>query len=154
MLAELAAANAAFAVIKQAVSNGKEIAAAGNAIAEFVGAKEKLQAKHRGAGHRIPDEQCLKRKSAALQVTLVVLNHKDRISDFTATGLVGQAVLRDLFSDDPAEGHPTHDWGLESLCHLEGSRGLQLFFKILKRSRDSFGETFSAFVTGLTVVIE
>lgn len=45
MLAELAAANAAFAVIKQAVSNGKEIAAAGSAIAEFVGAKEKLQAK-------------------------------------------------------------------------------------------------------------
>ena len=49
MLAELAAANAAFAVIKQAVSNGKEIAAAGNAIAEFVGAKEKLQAKARVA---------------------------------------------------------------------------------------------------------
>lgn len=96
--------------------------------------KEKLQAKHRGAGHRIPDEQCLKRKSAALQVTLVVLNHKDRISDLTATGLVGQAVLRELISGDPAEGHPTHDWGLESLCHLEGSRGLQLFFKILKRS--------------------
>ena len=44
MLAELAAANAAFAVIKQCVSNGKEIAAAGSAIAEFVGAKEKLQA--------------------------------------------------------------------------------------------------------------
>ena len=45
MLAELAAANAAFAVIKQAVSNGKEIASAGSAIAEFVGAKEKLQQK-------------------------------------------------------------------------------------------------------------
>ena len=45
MLAELAAANAAFAVIKQAVANGKEIAAAGSAIAEFVGAKEKLQQK-------------------------------------------------------------------------------------------------------------
>lgn len=45
MLAELAAANAAFAVIKQCVSNGKEIAAAGSAIAEFVGAKEKLQAR-------------------------------------------------------------------------------------------------------------
>ena len=50
MLAELAAANAAFAVIKQAVSNGKEIAAAGNAIAEFVGAKEKLQAKAQKKG--------------------------------------------------------------------------------------------------------
>ena len=45
MLAELAAANAAFAVIKQAVANGKEIAAAGNAIASFVGAKEKLERK-------------------------------------------------------------------------------------------------------------
>ena len=45
MLAELAAANAAFAVIKTAVQNGKEIAAAGSAIAEFVGAKETLEKK-------------------------------------------------------------------------------------------------------------
>jgi molecular chaperone GrpE (heat shock protein) len=50
MLAELAAANAAFSVIKQAVANGKEIAAAGNAIAEFVGAKEKLQQKAQKKG--------------------------------------------------------------------------------------------------------
>lgn len=50
MLAELAAANAAFAVIKQAVQNGKEIASAGSAIAEFVGAKEKLQAKAQKKG--------------------------------------------------------------------------------------------------------
>ena len=52
MLAELAAANAAFAVIKQAVANGKEIAAAGNAIASFVGAKENLErkAQQRGGG--------------------------------------------------------------------------------------------------------
>ena len=51
MLAELAAANAAFAVIKQAVQNGKEIAAAGSAIAEFVGAKEKLQQKAQKKGN-------------------------------------------------------------------------------------------------------
>ena len=50
MLAELAAANAAFAVIKQAVQNGKEIASAGSAITEFVGAKEKLQAKAQKKG--------------------------------------------------------------------------------------------------------
>ena len=50
MLAELAAANAAFAVIKQCVSNGKEIAAAGSAIAQFVGAKEKLEAKAQRKG--------------------------------------------------------------------------------------------------------
>ena len=45
MLAELAAANAAFAVIKTAVQNGKDIAAAGSAIANFVGAMEDLQRK-------------------------------------------------------------------------------------------------------------
>ena len=47
MLAELAAANAAFAVIKQAVSNGKEIAAAGSAIAEFVALKKSCNPKQR-----------------------------------------------------------------------------------------------------------
>ena len=45
MLAELAAANAAFSVIKTAVMNGKEIASAGKAIANFVGAKEDLERK-------------------------------------------------------------------------------------------------------------
>lgn len=45
MLAELAAANAAFSVIKTAIQNGKEIADAGSAIAQFVGAKETLQKK-------------------------------------------------------------------------------------------------------------
>jgi molecular chaperone GrpE (heat shock protein) len=51
MLAELAAANAAFAVIKTAVSNGKDIAAAGSAIANFVGAKEDLQRKANKKGN-------------------------------------------------------------------------------------------------------
>ena len=61
MLAELAAANAAFAVIKQAVSNGKEIA--GSAIAEFVGAKEKLQAKaaKKGGGSDLEEFMALEK---------------------------------------------------------------------------------------------
>jgi len=50
MLAELAAANAAFQVIKSAVQNGKEIASAGKAIANFVGAKEQLQKKAQKKG--------------------------------------------------------------------------------------------------------
>jgi len=45
MLAEIAAANAAFSVLKQAISNGKELASAGSAIAQFVGAKEQLEKK-------------------------------------------------------------------------------------------------------------
>ncbi len=44
MLAELAAANAAFAVIKQTVQNGKDLSSAAHAIGEFIGAKDKLHA--------------------------------------------------------------------------------------------------------------
>ena len=48
MLAELAAANAAFSVIKQAVQNSGDLARAGSAIAKFVGAKEDLEKKVAG----------------------------------------------------------------------------------------------------------
>ena len=57
MLAELAAANAAFAVIKQAVQNGSDIAKAGSAIAKFVGAKEDLQRKAQKKGNRADLEE-------------------------------------------------------------------------------------------------
>ena len=43
MLAELAAANAAFAVIKQVVNNGQDIAKAGKAIGTFMSSKEELR---------------------------------------------------------------------------------------------------------------
>jgi hypothetical protein len=45
MLAELAAANAAFGVIKQAVSHGRDLATVGSHIAKFVDGKEGLQRK-------------------------------------------------------------------------------------------------------------
>jgi hypothetical protein len=78
MLAELAAANAAFAVIKQVVSNGKEIASAGNAIAEFVGAKEKLQAKaaKKGNGSDLEEFMALeqiKEREEELKQMMIIL---------------------------------------------------------------------------------
>ena len=45
MLAELAAANAAFAIIKKTVTNGRDLATAGKAIANFVNAEEALKKK-------------------------------------------------------------------------------------------------------------
>ena len=45
MLAELAAANAAFAIIKKAVQNTGDLAKAGKAISDFVIAKEELHRK-------------------------------------------------------------------------------------------------------------
>ena len=61
MLAELAATNAAFAVIKTAVQNGKEIAAAGSAIAEFVGDKAPLEKKatKKGGGNDLEEFMAL-----------------------------------------------------------------------------------------------
>jgi molecular chaperone GrpE (heat shock protein) len=43
MLAELAAANAAFGVIKQTVMNGKDLASAAHSIGEYIGIKEQLE---------------------------------------------------------------------------------------------------------------
>ena len=43
MLEMLMVANSAFAVIKQTLENGKDIASAGNAISRFIGAEEQLQ---------------------------------------------------------------------------------------------------------------
>ena len=42
VLAELAAANAAFAVIKQVVQNGRDISQAAKAIGDFTNAKDAL----------------------------------------------------------------------------------------------------------------
>ena len=45
MLAELAIANAAFSVIKQTLSNGKEIADAGSAVTNYFSASQSIQQK-------------------------------------------------------------------------------------------------------------
>ena len=45
MLAELAIANAAFAVIKTTIANGKEIADAGSALTKYFGASQSIQQK-------------------------------------------------------------------------------------------------------------
>lgn len=78
MLAELAAANAAFSVIKTAIQNGKEIADAGSAIAQFVGAKEKLQAKalKKGNGSDLEEfmalEQLRERENELKQMMIIL----------------------------------------------------------------------------------
>ena len=61
MLAELAAANSAFQIIKQAVQHSGDIAKAGSAIAKFVGAKEDLQRKanRKGGGSDLEEFMAL-----------------------------------------------------------------------------------------------
>ena len=52
MLAELAAANAAFDVIKQSIQNGKEIYEAGEAVAEYFGLKNEIQKRAHEHGYK------------------------------------------------------------------------------------------------------
>ena len=52
MIAELAAANAAFDVIKQSIQNGKEIYEAGEAVAEYFGLKAEIQKKAHEHGYK------------------------------------------------------------------------------------------------------
>ena len=52
MLAELAAANAAFDVIKQTLANGKEIYEAGEALAQYFGLKTEIQKKAHQHGYK------------------------------------------------------------------------------------------------------
>ena len=51
MLAELAAANAAFAVISRFVKNGQELSKAGSAISDYVTAKDLLHKKATKKSH-------------------------------------------------------------------------------------------------------
>ena len=53
MLAELAAANAAFAIIKKCVENGSELAKAGQAIADFTLNKDAVQKKAAAKGSNL-----------------------------------------------------------------------------------------------------
>ena len=52
MLAELAAANAAFEVVKQTVQNGREIYEAGEALAKYFGLKTEIQKKAHQHGYK------------------------------------------------------------------------------------------------------
>ena len=52
MLAELAAANAAFDVIKQTLANGKEIYDAGEALAKYFGLKNEIQKRAHEHGYK------------------------------------------------------------------------------------------------------
>lgn len=52
MIAELAAANAAFDVIKQSIQNGREIYEAGEAMARYFGLKTEIQKKAHQHGYK------------------------------------------------------------------------------------------------------
>jgi len=88
MLAEIAAANAAFGIIKQAISNGKELSSAASAIAQFVGAKEDLQRKvDKKGAHKTDLEEFmaleqLREREEELKQMMIILGRPGLWSDW------------------------------------------------------------------------
>jgi predicted ATPase len=67
MIAELAAANAAFDVIKQTIQNGQEIYQAGQALAEYFGLKSEIQRKAHQHGYKSDLEAFMAAEQLAAQ---------------------------------------------------------------------------------------
>ena len=74
MLAELAAANAAFAVIKEAVSNGGDLLAAGAKLGEYFGMKSEISKKASSRGSDSEEfwaMESLKKQEAQLKEIMI-----------------------------------------------------------------------------------
>jgi hypothetical protein len=91
MLAELSAANAAFAIIKQAVQNSGDIARAGSAVAKFVSAKEdienKLKGKHKASAggsdlERFMALEAIKQQEKELKEIMIYMGRPKLWSDW------------------------------------------------------------------------
>lgn len=92
MLAEIAAANAAFAIIKKAVENGSEIAKVGKSIADFTNAKDAVQKKAQAKGSNLDGSKSdleeflaldqLKRKEAELRSMMQLYGRAGMYPDY------------------------------------------------------------------------
>ena len=76
MLVELAAANAAFEVIKQTIQNGQDLIAAGNAVADYFGLKAEITRKAHEHGYRsdfsaFQAAETLKEQEAELKTLMI-----------------------------------------------------------------------------------
>ena len=92
MIAEIAAANAAFQIIKKAVENGSEIAKCGKAIADFTLNKDIIQKKAQDRGTNLDGSKSdleeflaldeLKRKETELKEMMIFLGRPNMYPDY------------------------------------------------------------------------
>jgi hypothetical protein len=92
MLAEIAAANAAFAIIKTAIQNGSEIAKVGKSIADFTNARDAIQRKAAKHGSNLDGSKSdleeflaldeLKRKEAELRSMMQLYGRAGMYDDY------------------------------------------------------------------------
>lgn len=92
MIAEIAAANAAFQIIKKAVENGSEIAKCGKAIADFTLNKDAIQRKAAARGSNLDGSKSdleeflaldeLRRKEAELRSMMQLYGRANMYNDY------------------------------------------------------------------------
>ncbi len=144
MLAELAAANAAFAVIKSAVSNGRELTAVAKQIGDFVTAKEELQRKgnkkrSKGVGGSELEEfmalEKIREQEDQLKQIMIYAGRPGLWSDwqrFLAESRKSRRVQEELARRKRAELMENIGYGIAGLVILAGVGGLFFFIWWLK----------------------
>jgi len=145
MLAELAAANAAFAVIKTALVNGRELTAVGKQIGDFVTAKEELQRKgnkkkRKGVGGSDLEEfmalEKIREQEDQLKQIMIYAGRPGLWSDwqrFQAEARKSRRVQEELARRRRAELMENLGYGVAALLIIIACCGLAYFVWILKQ---------------------
>ena len=109
MLAELAIANAAFQVIKQTLSNGKELADAGKAVGDYFGAEKAINVKAAdGGGDNVLEIFQAKKQLEKQEEELKYMLNKQSLLGYHEFQMFKAQYTRDLRDAEKAEVRQRH----------------------------------------------
>ena len=119
MLAEIAAANAAFAIIKKAVENGSELAKVGKSIAKFTNAKDAIQKKAAARGSNLDGSKSdleeflaldeLRRKEAELRSMMQLYGRAGMYPDYVKFCAEARRNRQEAAADARRKAMKLHD---------------------------------------------
>jgi hypothetical protein len=150
MLAELAAANAAFAVIKKCVENGSELAKAGKAISDFTLNKDQVQKKAASKGSNLDGSKSdldeflaldeLKRKEDELRSMMQLYGRAGMYPDYVKFCAEARRSRAEALAAAKRQALKTQDniilvfyW---SFCVLLGLAGLSIIIYLIWKSHN------------------
>ena len=148
MLAELAAANAAFAIIKKCVENGSELAKAGQAISDFTLNKDAVQKKAASKGSNLDGSKSdleeflaldeLKRKEDELRSMMQLYGRAGMYSDYVKFCAEARRQRAEALKAAKSKAAKLQDDIITALywatCLAVGAMALSIFIYILKEA--------------------
>ena len=148
MIAEIAAANAAFQIIKKAVENGSEIAKCGKAIADFTLNKDAIQQKAQARGSNLDGSKSdleeflalddLRRKEAELRSMMQLYGRANMYPDYVKFCAEARRQRAEAAKEARRKAEKLHDDILVCVywaaCLAVGAMALSTFIYILKET--------------------